>query len=89
MKVFGRPGALLYAWIVCLSCLGALNAIVFSAGRLTQAAGARQYLPSFLNHIADFTTDGTGHNRRIQASRGILRRICPSPNGAKEQNVPM
>jgi len=51
--LFGTAGSLFYAWIVCISCLGALNAIVFSAGRLTQAAGRRGYVPKLLERNAE------------------------------------
>ncbi|KUJ16670.1 amino acid transporter [Mollisia scopiformis] len=81
MKALGRPGALFYAWIVCLSCLGALNAIVFSAGRLTQAAGARQYIPSFLNS-ANNSKATRAQSPHIHARRNI-------PNDDKAQNVPL
>ena len=55
-QVLGRPGALIYAWIVCLAGLGGLHAVTFSAGRLTQAAGARQYLPKILKADANATS---------------------------------
>ncbi|KAI1379318.1 amino acid transporter [Hypoxylon crocopeplum] len=51
-RIFGIVGRLFYTWVVCLSCLGTLNAIVFSAGRLTQAASVRCFVPSFLDHNA-------------------------------------
>ncbi|KAI1451267.1 amino acid transporter [Annulohypoxylon moriforme] len=51
-QLFGTVGRVFYTWIVCLSCLGTLNAIVFSAGRLTQAAGVRRFVPSILDHNA-------------------------------------
>ncbi|KAH9907201.1 amino acid transporter [Xylariomycetidae sp. FL2044] len=51
-RVFGIVGRLFYTWVVCLSCLGTLNAIIFSAGRLTQAAGSRRFVPGLLNHNA-------------------------------------
>ena len=41
-----------YTWGVCLSCLGALNATVYSAGRLTHAAASMDYIPlSLLNPV--------------------------------------
>lgn len=44
---------LFYSWIVCISCIGALNAKIFTVGRLTQAAVQRRYLPTFLATIAE------------------------------------
>jgi amino acid transporter len=90
MEVFGRPGALFYAWIVCLSCLGALNAQMFSTGRLTQAAGALNYLPAFLNAAAGSTADGQRHNHNKKALGGFFSWIYPFPNttkGPKHPNV--
>ncbi|KAI9778098.1 MAG: hypothetical protein M1839_008402 [Geoglossum umbratile] len=52
-SVFGPGGALFYAWVVCLSCLGALNVKIFTAGRLTQAAVRRNYLPAFLANLSN------------------------------------
>ncbi|KAI0171908.1 amino acid transporter [Hypoxylon sp. FL1284] len=51
-QLFGVVGKMFYTWVVCLSCLGTLNAIVFSAGRLTQAAGVRRFVPSLLDRSA-------------------------------------
>ncbi|KAI9768621.1 MAG: hypothetical protein M1840_004818 [Geoglossum simile] len=51
--VFGPGGALFYAWVVCLSCLGALNVKIFTAGRLTEAAVRRNYLPTFLTSFSN------------------------------------
>ncbi|KAG8162059.1 hypothetical protein KVR01_007824 [Diaporthe batatas] len=51
-RIAGTAGKIFYAWIVCLSCLGTLHAIVFSAGRLTQAAGSHSYVPQFLGRSA-------------------------------------
>lgn len=84
-KVFGRPGAIFYACVVGLSCLGALNAIVFSAGRLTQAAGARQYLPAFLNAAADSSASETRDHRRISTSGGSGSSLIR----VKKQNTPL
>jgi len=89
MEIFGRPGALFYAWIVCLSCLGTLNAQMFSTGRLTQAAGARKYLPAFFNAAAGSTADGQRHNHKITTLGGFFSWISPFPNIAKDQNIPM
>lgn len=86
MEIFGTPGAIFYAWIVCLSCLGALNSIVFSTGRLTQAAGARHYLPAFLKSSAGLPAE-LPHNRTAPTS--FSSRICPAPNRAKNQNIPL
>jgi len=89
MEVFGIAGAIFYAWIVCLSCLGTLNAQMFSAGRLTQAAGARNYLPAFLNSAAGSTADGPRHNHNKQPLGGRFSWIYLFPNTTKDQNIPM
>ncbi|GAB1197328.1 amino acid permease-domain-containing protein [Aspergillus pseudonomiae] len=50
-KVFGKAGALVFALIVSASCFGALNATVFTSGRLVYAAGKEGYLPSIFGNL--------------------------------------
>ncbi|OCL02046.1 amino acid transporter [Glonium stellatum] len=88
-RTLGRAGALFYAWIVCLSCLGALNAIVFSSGRLTQAAGARRYLPSFFKTATHDISHDQRSNRNRGGTKALFRRTCPSINHGENQNVPI
>jgi hypothetical protein len=62
---------------------------MFAAGRLTQAAGARNYLPAFLDAAAGSTADGQIHNHNKQPLWGIFSRLYPFPNTTKDQNIPM
>jgi len=48
----GRAGSILYAIAICLSTLGTLNVKMFTAGRLTQAAAERRYLPFLMKTVA-------------------------------------
>ncbi|KAL4967261.1 amidase signature domain-containing protein [Aspergillus stella-maris] len=50
-KVFGSIGALIFALIVSASCFGALNATIFTSGRLVYAAGKEGYLPSLFGNL--------------------------------------
>ncbi|KAL2855518.1 amidase signature domain-containing protein [Aspergillus pseudoustus] len=50
-KVFGSIGALIFALIVSASCVGALNATIFTSGRLVYAAGKEGYLPSLFGKL--------------------------------------
>ncbi|KAK9451913.1 amino acid permease-domain-containing protein [Limtongia smithiae] len=45
-KVFGRPGALVFALCVALSCFGALNAIAFTSARLVYVAATDGFVPA-------------------------------------------
>ena len=45
-KVFGPAGGVVFAIVVSLSCLGALNATTFTSSRLVYVAGKEGYLPS-------------------------------------------
>ncbi|KAL3455698.1 amidase signature domain-containing protein [Aspergillus heterothallicus] len=56
-KVFGSIGALVFALIVSASCVGALNATIFTSGRLVYAAGKEGYLPSVFGNL---WTQGSG-----------------------------
>ncbi|KAB8069592.1 amino acid permease-domain-containing protein [Aspergillus leporis] len=76
-KVFGKAGALVFALIVSASCFGALNATVFTSGRLIYAAGKEGYLPSFFGNLwtRGSTTSGISNRlqRRSWASKTISR----------------
>ena len=60
-KVFGKAGALVFALIVSASCFGALNATIFTSGRLVYAAGKEGYLPSIFGHL--WTRASSASNR--------------------------
>ncbi|KAK0622616.1 amino acid/polyamine transporter I, partial [Immersiella caudata] len=49
----GRAGSIVYAVAICLSILGTLNVKMFTAGRLTQAAAERGYLPLMMKTVGD------------------------------------
>lgn len=50
-KVFGPVGGLVFAIVVSLSCIGALNASTFTSGRLVYVAGKEGYLPSLFGTL--------------------------------------
>lgn len=50
-RVFGPPGALVFALIVSASCFGALNSSTFTASRLIYVAGKEGYIPSIFGRI--------------------------------------
>lgn len=50
-KVFGKTGKAIAAFVVAVSCLGSINATVYSAGRLVAATARQGNLPRFLEHI--------------------------------------
>ncbi|KAL4782294.1 amidase signature domain-containing protein [Aspergillus varians] len=69
-KVFGSVGALIFALVVSASCFGALNATMFTSGRLVYAAGKEGYLPSLFGNL--WTQGSTSGMNRLQ------RRSCAS-----------
>ncbi len=81
--VFGRIGSLVLAIIVAGSCLGALNAMTFTSGRLVYAAGKEGFLPGFLGHIG---MPGMGEpsnrlQRKSWASKTFTRLIGDNEGG--------
>lgn len=67
-SVFGPIGALVLALVVSASCIGALNATIFTSGRLVYAAGKEGYLPAMFGKLgirgsADTTTGGPLRHR--------------------------
>ncbi|KAL4747674.1 hypothetical protein BDW72DRAFT_206312 [Aspergillus terricola var. indicus] len=63
-KVFGSIGALIFALIVSASCFGALNATIFTSGRLVYAAGKEGYLPSLFGNL--WTQGSSSSMNRLQ-----------------------
>ncbi|KAK4151529.1 amino acid transporter [Chaetomidium leptoderma] len=53
----GRAGSIIYAVAICLSSLGTLNVKTFAAGRLTQAAAERGYLPLLMKTVANVSDE--------------------------------
>ncbi|KAE8144098.1 amino acid transporter [Aspergillus avenaceus] len=74
-KVFGKPGALIFALIVSASCFGSLNATIFTSGRLVYAAGKEGYLPSIFGNLWTRKSSVTGNRlqRRSWARITIAR----------------
>ncbi|KKK13291.1 putative amino acid transporter [Aspergillus rambellii] len=75
-KVFGAVGALIFALVVSASCFGALNATIFTSGRLVYAAGKEGYLPSLFGNLWTRDSSSSGMNRlqrRSWASKFISR----------------
>lgn len=50
-KVFGPPGALIFALIVSASCFGALNSSTFTASRLIYVASKEGYIPDIFSRL--------------------------------------
>lgn len=49
-KVMGAPGRVIASLAIASSCLGALNATVFSSGHLIQTAAKERHLPAIFSH---------------------------------------
>ena len=86
--IFGRADIFIHTWIVCLSCLGALNATIFSVGRLTESAGARQNLPTISRTAKSLRRDHVLKDQNLNSlSAGSVQAIKPlSPT--KTQAIP-
>ena len=81
--VFGPMGSLVLALFVSASCFGAINASIFTSGRLVYAAGKEGFLPSILGRVG---MPGMGEaNNRLQrrswASRAVNRIIGDDEGG--------
>lgn len=77
-KVFGPVGALVLALVVSASCFGALNATMFTSGRLAYVAGKEGYLPVMFGNLgirgsASTTSTGGRLRRRSRVVRSIYR----------------
>lgn len=75
--VFGPIGALVLALVVSASCIGALNATIFTSGRLVYAAGKEGYLPSMFGKLGiRGSADTTGGRLRYRSrARKLLSRL--------------
>lgn len=49
-KVLGSPGRVVTSLAIASSCLGALNATVFSSGHLIQTAAKERHIPAIFSH---------------------------------------
>ncbi|KAK0701444.1 amino acid permease-domain-containing protein [Apiosordaria backusii] len=57
----GRAGGVAYTALICLSSFGTLNVKTFTAGRLTQAAAERGYLPPLVMTVANQGRDDSNN----------------------------
>lgn len=76
-KVFGSIGSFVFALIVALSCLGALNSSTFTSSRLIYAAGKEGYIPTFFSRIG-FRQPDPHHHLSTQRTRGCLTKCLGS-----------
>ena len=80
-KVFGAPGAVLFALTVSMSCFGALNATTFTSSRLVYVAGKEGYLPQVFGRLGWFPSrrsiDSNYHNQssRSRATSGTIAKL--------------
>lgn len=78
-KVFGSVGSLVFALVISASCFGALNATVFTSGRLVYAAGKEGYLPSIFGNLWTRGSPTSGASNRLQhrsCTSKLASRIC-------------
>ncbi|KAK0712133.1 amino acid permease-domain-containing protein [Lasiosphaeris hirsuta] len=77
-RFLGRAGSILYAVAICLSSLGTLNVKTFAAGRLTQAAAERGYLPLLIKTVpkTDDKDDEALSRPEGQPPQPILGFLC-------------
>ncbi|KAK4196659.1 amino acid transporter [Triangularia verruculosa] len=78
----GRAGGVAYTALICLSSFGTLNVKTFTAGRLTQAAAERGFLPPIVMTVANQGRDGSnnGDNGDNTDHRSVSSRSsCQAP----------
>jgi amino acid transporter len=82
-QVFGPIGAVVLALVVSVSCLGALNATVFTSGRLVYVAGKEGYLPALFGNIgfgrSGSSMGGGRLQRRSWLHKAVSRLIGDGP----------
>jgi hypothetical protein len=76
----GRAGSIVYAVTICLSTLGTLNVKMFTAGRLTQAAAERGYLPLMMKTVAGACNKKDGDADDSASDSQSRRPILESPH---------
>ena len=80
--VFGSFGSLSLALIVCASCFGALNAAIFTSGRLIYAAGKENFLPEIVGRIGMPGTVEVGNRIRQRGWASTkLRKLIGDEDG--------
>lgn len=50
-KIFGKVGGIIFALLISLSCIGALNATIFSSARLIYSAAGEGFLPQIFAQL--------------------------------------
>ncbi|KAK6537482.1 hypothetical protein TWF694_011667 [Orbilia ellipsospora] len=84
----GDAGSIAYTAAICLSGLGTLNVKMFTAGRLTQAAAERQFLPHTLKTIASLDDEIFDSSREETIWRRIFGRL-DRPVLYKDGTIPL
>ncbi|CCU82854.1 large neutral amino acids transporter [Blumeria hordei DH14] len=81
--VFGPVGSIILALIISASCFGALNASVFTSGRLICAASKEGYLPSIFGEIGIGMRENNSlhSDKRNRATQLIVRLVGDEEKG--------
>ncbi|KAI9835237.1 MAG: hypothetical protein M1837_003875 [Sclerophora amabilis] len=74
-KVFGPVGSLILALIVSASCLGALNATVFTSGRLVYTSAKEGYLPAIFGNLGIGTGADNSTSGRLRSRSFVNKRL--------------
>lgn len=83
---------MVYAVAICLSSLGTLNVKTFAAGRLTQAAAERGYLPLVMKTVADDADEenvASGDPLTGSNQRRSMFSVLQEPIKAGDGSVPL
>ncbi|KAF3908224.1 hypothetical protein AA313_de0203710 [Arthrobotrys entomopaga] len=84
----GDAGSIAYTAAICLSGLGTLNAKTYTAGRLTQAAVERQFLPQTLKTIASLDDEVFDNSREKSIWKRVFGRL-DRPVQYKDGTIPL
>ncbi|VDB85968.1 Bgt-1211 [Blumeria graminis f. sp. tritici] len=81
--VFGPVGSIILALVISASCFGALNASVFTSGRLICAAAKEGYLPPIFGEISIGTkkNDSLHSDKRNRASQLLAKLVGDEEKG--------
>lgn len=93
LHFFRRAGAVLYVVVIWLSGLGSLNIKIFTAGRLTQAAAERQYLPAMTKTVrkdsGGESDDDKASHRHDGSMSNVLVRFWRRPVRYRDGSIPL
>ncbi|KAK6340601.1 hypothetical protein TWF696_008926 [Orbilia brochopaga] len=84
----GDAGAAAYIIAICLSGIGSLNVKIFTAGRLTQAAADRRFLPKILSTVGHLDHEDDDKPREAGIWRGLVDSIN-RPVRYKDGTIPL